>query len=436
MKAVETNGIQTDHAAMAAPGKVGAAVPSNNKAQEPAAGNKDQERRLSKAGVRVAAFAIVAGLVVMILGPAWLRHAKTAQIPLIISSKPTKAPNQPDTSNREPLSSKTPIVDATRPPEKAVDQTGVNAEEIAHTATAPPAPSAPGSLGDVPPIGARGAWTPPPYHGTDSQPEESGTGEPAQDARSEHDAMDKASLVFVKSRSAAPDAIETSRTPAVEVGIGLPPGTRLRARLESAVNSAVTTPVVAVIQYNYERSGEIVIPAGAKVFGRLEAADRSGYVGIRFDSLMMPDGTSMQVEAAATDLQLRPLRGRVEGKNTGKNIVIRSLAGVGEIGAALVGRGSLNQPLSESDLLRERVSTNIGQASDQQLSSLALTQRIVVSVPAGREIYVVLEKAAKEGPPTRSQRSTELAGQPSIEELRQLLRLQREMNATSPAPHE
>jgi hypothetical protein len=203
-------------------------------------------------------------------------------------------------------------------------------------------------------------------------------------ARSEHDAMDKASLVFVKSTPPAPGT--QAAMPAVELGIGLPPGTRLRARLESAVNTAVATPVVAVIEYNYKRNGAIVVPAEAKVFGRLEAADRSGYVGVRFDSLMTPDGLSMPVEAAATDLQLRPLRGRVEGKNTGKNIVVRSLTGVGEIGAALVGRGSLNQPLSEGDLLRERIGNNIGQASDQQLQSLALTQRIVVSVPAGRKI--------------------------------------------------
>src|SRR5260370_41110874 len=102
--------------------------------------------------------------------------------------------------------------------------------------------------------------------------------------------------------------------------------------------------------------------------------------------MMPPAGGWLGVEAAGTDLQLRPLRGRVEGKNTGKNILVRPLAGVGEIGAALVGRGNLNQPLNESDLLRGRVGNNIGQTSDQQLQSLALTQHVVGSVPAGKEI--------------------------------------------------
>jgi len=83
-------------------------------------------------------------------------------------------------------------------------------------------------------------------------------------------------------------------------------------------------------------------------------------------------------------------RDTVEGKHTGKNILVRSFAGVGEIAATLVGRGSLNQPLSEGDLLRERVSNNIGQASDQAVTNLARTEHIVISVPAGTEIYVVL----------------------------------------------
>jgi hypothetical protein len=203
----------------------------------------------------------------------------------------------------------------------------------------------------------------------------------------------------------------------------------LRARLESAVSTAVRTPVVAVIEYNYEQNGEIVVPAGAKAFGHLESADHSGYVGIRFDSLLMPDGSSIGLEAAATDLQLRPLRGKVEGKHTGKNILVRSFAGVGEIAATLVGRGSLNQPLSEGDLLRERVSNNIGQASDQTVANLALTEHVVVSVPADTEIYVIVQKPVKESVQTpRAQVPPQTASQPSIEELRQLMQLQRELN--------
>jgi hypothetical protein len=250
--------------------------------------------------------------------------------------------------------------------------------------------------------------------------------------------MDKASLVFVRNISSVSMQGARSETgaSASDLGIGLSPGTKLRARLEAAVSTAVETPVVAVIEYNYEQDGAIVVPAGAKAFGRLQAADRSGYVGVRFDSMLLPDGSSVRIEAAATDLALRPLKGKVEGTHTGKNIVVRSLAGVGEVAATLVGRGSLNQPLSESDLLRERMSSNIGQTSDEEVARLAITQHVVVSVPANTEIYVVIEKPASTGSTARgagiSGVQTNLRS-PSTQELRELLQLQREINQAIPA---
>ena len=67
--------------------------------------------------------------------------------------------------------------------------------------------------------------------------------------------------------------------------LGLPAGTRLVARLQSVVSSAIKTPVLAVIEYNYERDGQIVVAAGAKAIGSLQQADRSGYVAIRFDTI-------------------------------------------------------------------------------------------------------------------------------------------------------
>jgi len=82
----------------------------------------------------------------------------------------------------------------------------------------------------------------------------------------------------------------------------------------------------------------------------------------------MPDGAAVPIEAAATNLDLRPLKGKVEGKNTGKNVLVRSLSGIGQAGAMLVGQGSLNQPLNESDLIRERVGSNIGEAGDEEVS--------------------------------------------------------------------
>ena len=55
--------------------------------------------------------------------------------------------------------------------------------------------------------------------------------------------------------------------------------------------------------------------------GHIQEADRSGYVRIQFESLLMPDGATVPIQAVATDLDMRPLKGKVEGKNTGKSVL-------------------------------------------------------------------------------------------------------------------
>src|SRR6185437_14348284 len=98
----------------------------------------------------------------------------------------------------------------------------------------------------------------------------------------------------------------------------------------------------------------------------------------------------------------------------------------------LVGRGNLNQPFSESDVIRERVSSNIGEAGDEQISKLAITSRIVVSVSAGTPIYVVLEQSSKQpsSSPHLNQQATQTP-QANFDQLRQLLQLQQELNQST-----
>lgn len=393
--------------------------------------SKDKPKSILKENGRLVF--VGAGIVLVLLLLAFngiSRHSVPAQK----NSAAAKQQQAAKPDNSAATSSVTPILDAGRSPSQEADGSLVNPDQIGRTAIKPPKPSPAVTLGDVKPFGGS-QWQPPPYQpgsqptpGTNEAPKISDTNE----IRTEHDALDKPSLVFVRNNTSGPNQRPQEAATRIDFGIGLAPGTRLRARLESAVNTAVRAPVVAVIEYNYEQNGEIVIPAGAKAFGHLESADRSGYVGIHFESLQLPDGSSVPLEGAATDLQFRPLRGKVEGKHAGKNVLVRSFAGVGEVAATLVGRGSLNQPLSESDLLRERVANNIGQASDQTVANLALTERIVVSVSADTEIYVVLQKAGRETvQSSRAQVSAPAAIQPNIEELRQLIQLQRELNQTS-----
>jgi len=256
----------------------------------------------------------------------------------------------------------------------------------------------------------------------------------------ESDELRKPSLVFVRAAESSRPAGPAARTVAQEQGAvldALPPGTRLVARLESAVSTAVKEPVVAVIEYNYERDGEIIMPAGAKAVGQLRQANRSGYVDIKFDMLEMPDGTTEKMDGVAMDLKFGPLKGYVAGRRTGTKFLVRSLTGVGTVAAYLVGGGAgtgFNGPLSESALLRERIANNVGIAGDQELNELAFTQNIVVTVPGNTRFYIVLEnvpsrRSSGTQPATLASAGSRGTSLPSLDELRQLMQLKQELSA-------
>jgi hypothetical protein len=343
-------------------------------------------------------------------------------------------PTQPsESSSVEP--SLLPITDSGRPPTKATHEGFFDEQDLQRTATrqsalsniARPSPSTQsGTLASVPQFPEQ--WQAPPY-----QPVADGSTQPGDLSKTEREALEKSSVAYVRNISASQGGSPKLANTEPLIDLGLPAGSRLRARLESAASTAVRTPVLAVIEYNYEREGEIIVPAGAKAVGHIQQADRSGYMTIQFDSLMMPDGAALPIEGVATNLSLGPPKGKVEGKNTGKNVLVRSLSGIGEVGAMLVGRGNLDQPLSEEDMLRERVSNNVGEASDEQVSRLALTEHVVVTIPANTAIYVVLEKTASSktasGRPTLG--SSQSTSSAKADELRQLLQLERELQQTA-----
>jgi hypothetical protein len=380
--------------------------------------------------VIIGAGAIVVALMIFVVTSMPRRSAIQKAKHDVATAKDT-APSSPPASADKSIF---PVTDSGRPQAKETHQGFLNEQDLDKTAMRQHsayaahagASNAPGTLGAIPPFGGeQQTWQAPPY-----QPGAvaNGNADAPDSGKAERDAMEKSSLVYVRNVSSTQTGSQEHRAlleSPQEIGLGLGTGSRLRARLESAASTAVRTPVLAVIEYNYERDGEIVVPAGAKAVGQIQEADRSGYLRIQFESLLMPDGGTVPMQAAATDLNFGPLKGKVEGKNTGKNVLVRSLSGIGEVGALLVGRGNLGQPLSESDLLRERVSNNIGEASDEQISRMAVTQHIVVTVSAGTPIYVVLEQAQKSNATVVTHGTVNSA---KTEELRQLLQLQRELN--------
>ncbi len=157
--------------------------------------------------------------------------------------------------------------------------------------------------------------------------------------------------------------------------------------------TAVHAPVTAVVEYNYERDGAVLIPAGSRVVGKISQADPSGLVNITFSSIEFPGGENIAIDAVAADMSLQAVKGTVTGKQAARSMLVRSLAGIGETAAMIVGAPSANGAVSENDLLRMRVADNIGNAGDEQIMRMMTMQHIVVSVPAGTEIYVIFEKS-------------------------------------------
>jgi hypothetical protein len=223
-------------------------------------------------------------------------------------------------------------------------------------------------------------------------------------AHNEADALKKSSLVFVRnaagtSAQGAPlqrASYNTSEPALLErKNSGLfPNGTRLVSRLQAAVSTAVKTPVVASVEYNYERDGEIIIPAGTKAFGELQQANRQGIVSVHFHTLEMPDGGVQKIDGTAISLGYGPLKGSVSGSNRLKRVLVRSLTGVGEMASFLVGGpgglGGASGALDNSILLRERIASNAGLAGEQEFATLAANEQIVVTVAANTRFFIVL----------------------------------------------
>jgi hypothetical protein len=331
----------------------------------------------------------------------------------------------------------TPMLNAEVSGDEAVNRGDVTPEEIGRTAR-PGRPKAPAVQQTTPQYALNK------IDFDSAPPQEPGYQRPQQPPspdESPEAALRKPSLVFVRGAETGAAGGAPMRSAVLEQSdfvTLLPPGTRLVARLESAVSTGVKEPVVAVIEYNFEREGEIVVPAGAKAIGQLRQADRSGNVDIRFDRLEMPDGTTQRMDGVAMDLAFRPLKGSVSGKKTGTKFLVRTFTGLGTVASYLVGNGGSSGfygPLSESALLRERVANNVGVAGDEELNELAFNQNIVVTVPGNTRFYIVLGTSAV-GRDAGSRQAvapapagSRVATTPSLEELRQLMQLRQELSA-------
>ncbi|MGH9353430.1 MAG: hypothetical protein ACRD2G_14920 [Terriglobia bacterium] len=262
-------------------------------------------------------------------------------------------------------------------------------------------------------------------HGTNPPPAAS-----APAATEKSDDLKAPSLVFVRAREQVTNTRTAQPTIAENTVMDLlPVGTHLVARLEAPVSTALQAPAVAVVEYNYEQDGQIILPAGTQVIGKLRGATPQGYVSIEFNQLQFQDGTTQKIDASAMGLDYKPLKGRVTGLNRGLRFLVQSLTGVGEAAAYMVGGSpGSTSVFSEDALLREQLASNMAMAGQEQFNELAMQQHVVVTVPGNTRFYLVLEqgttpKSASASVPPMSNPSN----LPSTQGLMELMELKREL---------
>ncbi|WP_263359481.1 hypothetical protein [Acidicapsa ligni] len=255
-------------------------------------------------------------------------------------------------------------------------------------------PATGGSLGSVPSFAdTQQKWEEPQPYG-EATPA-SATSQTAQ--QQQQNTLKEPSLIFVRNQvqtqvsSATKLTFDGDDAPSLE----MTPGMRIQAKLETQISSAVQEPIVAVVEYTYAIGDKIVVPAGARIYGKLVQADRTGLINVQFDEIRLLDGNRDEkrekIDAIGLGLDLGPIKGSVSGKNTGKNFLVRAASGMGSVLAEIAGNNS-SAAFSEDDMLRERLAENIGTAGDSEVMNLSANSRIVVSVPADTKIYVVFTK--------------------------------------------
>jgi len=148
------------------------------------------------------------------------------------------------------------------------------------------------SLGSVPSFAdTQQKWEDPaPYGGSPAE----------QPSLAQQNGLKEPSIIFVRSLAQN----QAGSSPRINSGddgaarLELTPGTRIQAKLETQISSAVQAPVVAVVEYTYAIGDRIIVPAGARVYGQLQQADRSGLVSVKFDEIELLDGAREKIRGS------------------------------------------------------------------------------------------------------------------------------------------
>lgn len=173
-----------------------------------------------------------------------------------------------------------------------------------------------------------------------------------------------------------------------DISLGLPSGARIPALLSNRVFSFnVESPVTAILAKDFMFKDEVVIPKDSQFLGEAAVIKSVDRINVRFDLLILPDGTEIRVRAMAlSEDGSAGIRGRVD-KHTDRRI----LKAIGEsilAGASLFTGGRRTDPFSLEDQMRMNLARNLTDEAARDLRSTKIEKS--VTVDAYTPIQVIL----------------------------------------------
>jgi type IV secretory pathway VirB10-like protein len=175
----------------------------------------------------------------------------------------------------------------------------------------------------------------------------------------------------------------------------LPSGTEIIAHTTNAISSGLESPVIAVVDRNVQLGNSVVVPQGARVIGYTAGAVKDR-INVRFTSLVLPSNREVTISGLALMKDgSAGLVGRVQGSG---HPVLATATRIGT-GAAVVatefaGAGSLNQPFSQADYLRNQMAYEIASEGSRYSNRLQQPTSVpIVNVNTNQSIRIFLLNA-------------------------------------------
>ena len=177
--------------------------------------------------------------------------------------------------------------------------------------------------------------------------------------------------------------------------VQLPAGTEIIAHTTNAISSGLESPVIAIVDRNVQLGDAVVIPEGSKVIGYTAGTIRNR-VNVRFTSIILPSNRQVTISGLAL---MKDGSAGLVGKAQGSGHPVLGTAARIGTGAAVVatefaGQGSLSQPFSQGDYLRNQMGYEIASEGSRYSSRLQQPTTVpIVTVSTNQAIRIFLLNA-------------------------------------------